>query len=99
MHYINFKELALREIESNNINIDDIVSVTSVQTISEGTMAPKLNFIFKMIDDTERSTSTPLTREFIEDLKAGNITVEGDMEKLNKFFKRKINLQQLLRDE
>lgn len=96
---VNFREIVVNLIEENGIKFDDIVNLENVQTIAEGTFAPKMNLTFEMVNGERKHITTTLTATFIQDLNVNGITFEGDVQDLNKFFKRKISLNVLLGDE
>lgn len=96
MMAVNLKEIVLQELKNNNIKINDIAMMESLQMIAEGTFLPKLYSKIKMLDGSIRNLSFNLSSEMIQDLHAHGVEVEGDIEDLNKYFKRKISLNELL---
>lgn len=96
---VDFKGLIIKLIEENGIDFNDIANLESTQTIAEATFSPKMAITFKMMNGEQRQITTSLTATFIQDLQAHGVTIEGDIEDLNKFFKRKISLNVLLVNE
>lgn len=97
MMSISFKEKVIKELNNQNINQFDVLMVVSFQSIAEGTMRPKVYAKIKMTDGTQYNLDLKLTTEQILDLNANtNLTIEDDLNDLNRYFKRQNSLNDLL---
>jgi len=98
MKAINLKDIILREIKIQNININNILCFYSLNIIREATFNQKINAKMKMVDGSIKNLYLNISNEQIRDLLAQEhvVEVESDIEDLNKYFKRQISLNKLL---
>jgi len=93
---ISLKEMVINLIKQSDIDLDSIIAIEHIPVISEDSLSPILAFTFKMYNGEKRQLNTSMTRELIHDLNTQGKSLKDDMESLDKFFKRKLSLNQLL---